>query len=107
MGHIKITEKQLKKVLNEVIGFTTSYEDEAMDELKSLVNVMKGPIENYIKTKSIGSDDVVSQRIYQLVTEGGELHTLVQELIDLLESLPEKPKPGSNKIGFKVKGVNS
>jgi hypothetical protein len=106
MTQIKITQRQFKKVLNEVIGFTTSYEDEAMSELKSLVNVMKGPIDQYSKTKSIGGDNVVSQRIYQLVTEGGELHTLVQELIDLLESLPDKPQPGESKIGFRIKGVN-
>jgi hypothetical protein len=106
MSQIKITNKQFKKVLNEVIGFTTSYEDEAMGELKELIKVIQGPISEYSKTKSFGGDNIVTQRIYQLVTEGGELHGLIQELIDLLESLPDKPIPGDNKIGFRVKGVN-
>ena len=103
MGKIKITEKQLRNVLNEVIGFTTDYKGEAEDELKQFINVVGGPILAMSKTKSLHSDEVIAQRIYQLTTEGGELHTLTQELIDLLESLPDKTQAGS-KIGFQFKG---
>ena len=102
MSQIKITEKQFKKVLNEIIGFRTTYEDEAFSELQNFVKVVQGPIMEYSKTKSF-HEGPVTQRIFQLVTEGGELHTLTQELIDLLESLEDKPKPGENTIGFRIK----
>ena len=100
MKQIKITEKQLHNVLNEVIGFTTSYTGEAEDELKQFVEVVGGPIADMLKSKSLFSDDIISQRIYQLTTEGGEL--LTQELIDLLETLPDKKQP-TGKIGFQFK----
>ena len=102
MKQIKITEKQLHNVLNEVIGFTTSYTGEAEDELKQFVEVVGGPIADMLKSKSLFSDDIISQRIYQLTTEGGELHILTQELIDLLETLPDKKQP-TGKIGFQFK----
>ena len=102
MAQIKITKKQFKKVLNEVIGFRTTYEDEALSELESFIKVVEGPIAKYAKTKSL-PEDPITQRIYQLVTEGGELHTLTQELIDLLENLDDKPKPCEKRIGFRFK----
>tara|TARA_R100000664_G_scaffold207_1_gene477 strand:+ start:5373 stop:5690 length:318 start_codon:yes stop_codon:yes gene_type:complete len=101
MTKIVLTEKQLQNIVNEVIGFTTSYKQEAEDELKSFINVVGGPILNMSKSKAIHADDVIAQRIYQLTTEGGELHTLTQELIDLLESLPDK-KPYKGGIGFRM-----
>tara|TARA_R110000824_G_scaffold178337_3_gene357981 strand:- start:367 stop:684 length:318 start_codon:yes stop_codon:yes gene_type:complete len=103
MNQIKITEKQLHNVLNEVMGFTTDYPGEAEDELKQFVEVVGGPIANMLKSKSLSSDDVIAQRIYQLTTEGGELHILTQELIDLLEGLSDKQQHSGN-IGFQVKG---
>jgi|TARA_R100000664_G_C2750868_1_gene138188 hypothetical protein len=103
MSQIKITEKQLRNVVNEVIGFTTDYKQEAEDELKSFINVVSGPISNMSKSKALHGDDVIAQRIYQLTTPGGELHTLTQELIDLLESLPDK-RTGSSRIGFRLPG---
>ena len=103
MTQIKITHKQFKKVLNEVIGFTTDYEHEAEDELKQFIDVVQGPIANLVNTKSIHSDNVLAQRIYQLCAEGGELHVLTQELIDILEALPDR-KQEIDVIGFKRKG---
>ena len=102
MSQIKITEKQFKKVLNEIIGFRTTYEDEALSELENFIKVVQGPIMEYSKTKSF-QEGPITQRIFQLVTEGGELHALTQELIDLLESLDDKPKPGEKRIGFRFK----
>jgi len=102
MKHIKITDKQLRNLINEVIGYTSSYESEAEHQLKQFVEVVKGPITKLVKDKSLHTDNVVTQRIYQLITEGGELHALTQELIDLLESLPDKPSH-SGRIGFRIK----
>ena len=97
---IKLTEKQLEKVVNETIGFRLpSYASETVDELDSLLNVMSGPITNLSKTKSFQDEDPVIQRIYQLVAEGGELHVKVQELIDLLEGLEDIEK---QPLGFKT-----
>ena len=101
MGKIKITEKQLNRVINEVIGFTTSYNRESEDELRQFVEVVSGPITDMLKNKSFHSDEVIPNRIYQLLTAGGELHELTQELIDLLEALPDKPE--KTDIGFRRK----
>ena len=46
-------------------------------------------------------EDALVQRMYQLLAEGGELHTLVQELIDILDSLPDKEQ---RPIGFRIGG---
>ena len=98
----KITKKQLKNIINETIGFRLpSYPSETIKELDSLLDVMSGPITNLRKTKSFQDDDPIIQRIYQLVTEGGELHVKVQELIDLLESLDDIQK---QPLGFKTYG---
>ena len=63
--------------------------------------LITGPISDLRKTKSFkDEDDVVIQRIYQLVAEGGELHIKVQELIDLLEELDDIPERGA--VGYKT-----
>jgi hypothetical protein len=100
---VKLTQKQLEKVVNETIGFRIpTYQDEAEGELDSLINVMSGPITKLRNEKSFGNDaeDPTIQRIYQLVAEGGDLHVLVQELIDLLESLEDKPS--RQELGYKT-----
>ena len=100
---VKITQKQLEKVVNETIGFRIpTYSNEAEGELDSLLNVMSGPISKLRNEKSFGNDteDPTIQRIYQLVAEGGDLHVLVQELIDLLESLEDKPQ--RQEVGYKT-----
>ena len=88
---IKLTQTQIENLVNEAtIGFRLpTYPSETIDELDELINVVKGPI-----------TEVTIQGIYQLVAEGGELHTKVQELIDLLESLDDIPERG--KVGYKT-----
>ena len=99
---IKVTQKQFKNVVNEAIGFRLpSYPTETVEEIDSLLEVMAGPITDLRKTKSFEDEEPVIQRIYQLVTEGGELHVKVQELIDLLESLDDIQK---QPLGFKTYG---
>ena len=97
---IKLTDKQLEKVVNEAIGFRIpTYPNQTLEELDALINVMKGPITNLRKNKTFPDDDPIVQRIYQLVVEGGELHVKVQELIDMLESLDDREtKP----LGFRT-----
>jgi len=95
----KLTKKQLKEVVNEAIGFRIpTYESEAISELDELIGVMSGPISELRKTKSF-EEGVITNRIFQLVAEGGELHSSVQELINLLESLEDIKK---SKLGFKT-----
>ena len=92
---IKLTQTQIENLVNEAtIGFRLpTYPSETIDELDELINVRK--------TKSFKAEDEVTiQGIYQLVAEGGELHTKVQELIDLLESLDDIPERG--KVGYKT-----
>ena len=100
---IKLTQTQIENLVNEAtIGFRLPpYPNETIDELDQLINVITGPISDLRKTKSFkDEDDVVIQRIYQLVAEGGELHIKVQELIDLLEELDDIPERGA--VGYKT-----
>ena len=92
------------KKLKEAIGFVKTYEGELPQHLNDLVNVLP-VIQNLSKTKSLNDNEAVTQRLYALLADGGELHTLVQELIDLLESLPDKPT--HPRIGFRVSEENS
>tara|TARA_Y100000310_G_scaffold330720_1_gene402898 strand:+ start:1476 stop:1790 length:315 start_codon:yes stop_codon:yes gene_type:complete len=97
---IKVTPEQLEKVVNEAMGFRIpTYTSETEEELDELIKVMSGPISDLRKNKTFSADDAVTHRIYQLVAEGGELHVKVQELIDLLESLDDKPE--RRVVGFK------
>ena len=97
---VKLTKKQLEKVVNEAIGFRIpTYPNQALEELDALINVMAGPITNLRKNKSFPEDEPVIHRIYQLVAEGGELHVKVQELIDLLESLDDIERKS---LGFRT-----
>ena len=98
---IKLTEKQLENVVNEAIGFRIpTYTSETEGELDELIKVMSGPITTLRKNKTFPADNAIIHRIYQLVAEGGELHVKVQELIDLLESLDDKPERGQ--LGYKT-----
>tara|TARA_R100001377_G_scaffold84633_1_gene68628 strand:+ start:553 stop:879 length:327 start_codon:yes stop_codon:yes gene_type:complete len=100
---VKLTKKQLGKVVNEAMGFNIpTYTNETEEELDSFIDVVSGPISGLRNEKSFGndSDDPTIQRIYQLVAEGGELHVLVQELIDLLENLDDKPP--RQQLGYKT-----
>ena len=87
------------KKIKESIGFTKSYESELPQHLEDLINVLP-IIKNLSDTKSLNAVESITQRLYALLAEGGDLHTLIQELIDLLETLPDKPE--RSQIGFRV-----
>ena len=87
------------KRIKEAIGFTQSYGGELPQHLEDLVNVLP-VIQNLAKTKQLSDDDAIIQRLYSLLSDDGDLHVLVQELIDLLESLPDKPE--NPHIGFRL-----
>ena len=98
---IKLTQNQIESLVNEAIGFRIpTYTSETEEELDELIKVMSGPISDLRKNKTFPADDAVIHRIYQLVAEGGELHIKVQELIDLLESLDDRPERGQ--VGYKT-----
>jgi|TARA_R110002020_G_scaffold31127_9_gene97457 hypothetical protein len=92
------------KKIKEAIGFIKSYEGELPQHLNDLINVLP-VIQNLSKTKSLNDNEAVTQRLYSLLADGGDLHVLVQELIDLLESLPDKP--AQSHIGFQLRGENN
>tara|TARA_R110000765_G_scaffold30851_2_gene72537 strand:- start:53 stop:1780 length:1728 start_codon:yes stop_codon:yes gene_type:complete len=92
------------KRIKEAIGFTQSYGGELPQHLEDLVNILP-VIQNLANTKQLSDDDVIIQRLYSLLSDGGDLHVLVQELIDLLESLPDKPE--NSHIGFRLQNEGS
>jgi|ETNvirnome_2_300_1030623.scaffolds.fasta_scaffold33747_1 hypothetical protein len=94
MGEIGTTED-----MEEAVGFTKSYSGELEGDITSFIEVVCGHIKDQVDKKSLYGDDVIVQRMYQLLTEGGELHSLVQELIDILDSLPDKEL---GPMGFRV-----
>ena len=85
--------------LDEAIGFTKSYEGELKTHMDAFINVVCGYIKEQVNKKSLYGDDVIVQRLYQLLAEEGELHSPVQELINILDSLPEKDQ---GPMGFRV-----
>jgi len=85
--------------MEEAVGFTKSYSGELEGDITSFIEVVCGHIKDQVDKKSLYGDDVIVQRMYQLLTEGGELHSLVQELIDILDSLPDKEL---GPMGFRV-----
>ena len=89
--------------LNEV-GFTTDYGEEVIKDLDSFIDVVKGPISDLREQKSFPSatNTHIIQKLYSLLSEGGELHGPTQELIDMLSELDDKPERGP--IGFRVGG---
>tara|TARA_R110000851_G_scaffold21591_4_gene64735 strand:- start:71 stop:1750 length:1680 start_codon:yes stop_codon:yes gene_type:complete len=85
-------------IIEEAIGFVKTYENESIVELDEFIDAIQHIVTDYRHTKSF-SDDVITNRIYSLLAEGGDLHELLQELIYLLEQLPEKSE--STPIGFR------
>jgi hypothetical protein len=101
MGEINITTDMQ---LNE-IGFTSSYGQEALQHLDNFINVVKGPISDFRVKKSFPTSEnadnhIYMQRLFQLLSDGGDLHEPTQELIDILGSLEDKQPPAP--IGFRV-----
>lgn len=89
------------KKLKEAIGFVKSYEGELPKHLDDLVDILP-IIQDLAKNKQFNADDAITQRLYALLSDDGDLHVLVQELIDLLETLPDKQQ--SSPVGFKLRG---
>tara|TARA_R110002020_G_scaffold438584_3_gene649058 strand:- start:1 stop:432 length:432 start_codon:yes stop_codon:yes gene_type:complete len=98
----KMEEIGTTEDMEEAVGFTKSYSGELEGDINSFIEVVCGHIKDQVNKKSLYGDDVIVQRMYQLLTEGGELHSPVQELIDILDSLPDKEL---GPMGFRVSGT--
>ena len=85
--------------INEAIGFTKTYEGELKGHMDAFINIVCGHIKEQASKKSMYEDEVIVQRLYQLLAENGELHSPVQELINILDSLPDKEQ---GPMGFKI-----
>jgi len=85
--------------MNEAIGFTKSYEGELKTHMDAFINIVCGYIKEQVSKKSMYGDEVIVQRLYQLLAEGGELHSPVQELIDIIDNLPNKDQ---GPMGFRI-----
>jgi|TARA_R110002020_G_scaffold294130_2_gene509934 hypothetical protein len=94
-------KSEKREDMGETIGFTNTYSGEIQSDLKAFIEVVSGHIKDQVNKKSLHGEDALVQRMYQLLAEGGELHTLVQELIDILDSLPDKEQ---RPIGFRIGG---
>ena len=90
---------KVEEEINEAIGFTKSYSGELNEHIDAFVDIVCGYIKEQVNKKSLYGDDVVVQRLYQLLAEEGELHSPVQELINILDSLPDKEQ---GPMGFKI-----
>ena len=90
---------KVEEEINEAIGFTKSYEGELDGHIDDFIDVVCGFISEQVKEKSLYGDEIVVQRLYQLLTDGGELHSPVQELVDILDSLPYKEE---GPVGFRM-----
>ena len=86
-------------IIKEAIGFIKTYESESTAELDEFIQAVQHVITDYRNTKSF-NDEVITNRIYSLLAEGGDLHELIQELIYLLEELPDKEPAGP--VGFRM-----
>ena len=93
MGSGKSTEE-----VSEAIGFTKTYSGELSDHIKAFVDVVCGHIKEQVTQKELYGDEAIVQRLYQLLVDEGELHSPVQELIHLLDSLPDKKR---GRLGFR------
>jgi len=97
---INLIEKVVKEQeeTNESVGFTKSYSTELQQDVDAFINVVCGHIKEQVAKKQLYGEEAVVQRMYQLLTEGGELHTPLQELINIIDSLPNKEE---RPIGFR------
>ena len=85
MGKIGTTEE-----MSEGMGFIQTYETEVEDELDEFLDAVCSGIYELRQTKSFG-DEALSSSIYGMIADGGELNTLTNQLIELLQMLPDKP----------------
>tara|TARA_R110002051_G_scaffold246323_3_gene305917 strand:+ start:2380 stop:2913 length:534 start_codon:yes stop_codon:yes gene_type:complete len=90
---------QSNENLTEAIGFTKTYEGELTTHINDFIDVVCGHIKEQVDKKSIYEDEAIVQRLYQLLATDGELQSPVQELIDILDSLPDKEQ---GPMGFTI-----
>jgi len=84
MGKIGTTEE-----MTEGIGFIQTYETEVEDELDDFLDAICSGVFELRQTKSFG-DEAISSSIYGMLADDGDLNVLTNQLIELLDSLPDK-----------------
>jgi hypothetical protein len=85
MGKIGTTEE-----MKEGMGFIKTYQNEVEQELDEFLDVVCSGVFELRQTKSFG-DEVIASRLYGMLTDDGDLNVLINELIELLQTLPDKP----------------
>jgi len=98
MGKIGTTEE-----MTEAMGFIKTYPTESEDKLDEFLDAVCSGIFELRETKSF-SDEVITGRVYGMLTEGGDLHALTEELILLLQTLPDKNPPMEPSEYYKSSG---
>ena len=94
----KIDDLKSTEEVSEAVGFVKTYANELEGHLNSFIDVVCGHIKDQVATKQLYGEEAIVQRLYQLLVEGGDLHNPVQELINLIDSLPDKEE---RPIGFR------
>ena len=94
----KIDDLKSTEEVSEAVGFVKTYANELEDHINSFIDVVCGHIKDQVATKQLYGEEAIIQRLYQLLVEEGELHAPVQELINLIDSLPDKKE---RPVGFR------
>ena len=98
ISDLKSTEEEV----GEAVGFIKTYSGELQDHLDAFIDVVCGYIKEQVDIKELHGDEVIVQRLYALLAEKGELHSPLQELIDIIDSLPDKE---TRTIGFRTQAM--
>ena len=84
MGKIGTTEE-----MTEGMGFIKTYETEVEEELDEFLDAVCSGIFELRQNKSFG-DEAISSSIFGMLADEGDLNVLTNQLIELLQSLPDK-----------------
>ena len=84
MGKIGTTEE-----MTEGMGFIKTYETEVEEELDEFLDAVCSGIFELRQNKSF-SDEAISSSIFGMLADEGDLNVLTNQLIELLQSLPDK-----------------
>ena len=98
----RISDLKSTEEVSEAVGFVKTYSGELQDHLDAFVDVVCGYIREQVEIKELHGDEVIVQRLYALLAEKGELHSPLQELIDIIDSLPDKE---TRPIGFRTQAM--
>jgi len=85
IGKIGTTEE-----MSEGMGFIQTYETEVEEELDDFLDAVCSGVFELRQSKSFG-DEALSSSIYGMLADEGELNSLTNQLIELLQMLPDKP----------------